>query len=295
MSSKAQKIKVGVFVAIAAALLALVIVVFGGVRFWTHRTKYNIVFDDSVMGLEIGAQVYLNGIKVGRVDDIALDEKDMKNVIVTITVKNDAPIHTDTTAMLQYAGITGLKVIDLRGGSATTPKLAEGATIPRGKTLIDKLSEKAVAITDDAEKLMDRARQITDNVAQITDPKRFEPVDDILASSRTTASHLAEASGTLKTMIAENRVALRETMQSVRGAADSTREIIDSQVTGLVGSASEVLADLKNIIHGSEGPIRSAVFDLRQASRNFKELSRDVRQRPSRLLFSSPPSERKLP
>jgi hypothetical protein len=37
------------------------------------------------------------------------------------------------------------------------------------------------------------------------------------------------------------------------------------------------------------------MFDLRQASRSFKELARDVRQKPSRLLFSTTPSERKLP
>ena len=37
------------------------------------------------------------------------------------------------------------------------------------------------------------------------------------------------------------------------------------------------------------------IADLRQASRNFKELAREVRQRPSRLLYSSPAPERKLP
>jgi hypothetical protein len=35
--------------------------------------------------------------------------------------------------------------------------------------------------------------------------------------------------------------------------------------------------------------------DLAQASRSFKDLVRDLRQSPSRLLFSKPPPERKLP
>ena len=280
---------------VAAALLAVVIVVFGGVRLFQSRAKYTIVFDNSVMGLEKGATVYMNGIKVGRVDDVSLSEQDMSKVVVTIAVKEETPVRTDTVAMLQYAGITGLKVIDLRGGKSTSPKLPEGASIPRGKTLLDKLEDKAVAITEEAEKIMARATKITDNVVAITDPARFAPIDDILASSRTAASNLSETSGMMKAMVAENRVALRETMESARAAAQSTRDIINTQVTGLVGSAGEMLADLKGIIHGSEGHIRSAVYDLRQASRNFKELSRDVRQKPSRLLFSSSPSERKLP
>ncbi|MDB4958955.1 MAG: hypothetical protein JWO36_6524, partial [Myxococcales bacterium] len=32
-----------------------------------------------------------------------------------------------------------------------------------------------------------------------------------------------------------------------------------------------------------------------QASRSFKELARDVKAKPSRLLFSSPEGDRKLP
>ncbi len=295
MTTKAQKIRVGAFIMVTAALLAVVIVLFGGVRLFKNRAKYTIVFETSVMGLEKGARVYMNGIKAGNVEDVSISEVDMTKVVVTIAVDEKTPVRTDTTAMLQYAGITGLKVIDLRGGTSTAAKLPEGGVIPRGQTLLDKLEDKALAITGEAEKIMQRATTIADNVATLTDPKRFAPIDDILASSRTAASNLSQTSGMMKAMVAENRVALRQTMESARAATESTRDIISTQVTGLVGSAGEMLADLKGIIHGSQGYIRSAVYDLRQASRNFKEMSRDVRQKPSRLLFSSSPAERKLP
>ena len=55
------------------ALLAMVLVVFGGLRFWKHHDHYYIDFDDSVMGLSEGTQVYFNGIKVGSVGEIKLD------------------------------------------------------------------------------------------------------------------------------------------------------------------------------------------------------------------------------
>jgi len=114
MRTKTHKIRVGLFVTITAALLAVVLVVFGGLRFWEHKAHYTILFDDTVMGLESGAQVYLNGIKIGRVDKIEVAPNDLRKVQVSITIAADAPIHSDTVAMLQYAGITGLKVIDLR-------------------------------------------------------------------------------------------------------------------------------------------------------------------------------------
>ena len=52
---------------------------------------------------------------------------------------------------------------------------------------------------------------------------------------------------------------------------------------------------MKGLVHNNEGQLRSAVFDLRQASRSFKELAREVRQRPSRLFFGDSQRERKLP
>jgi len=295
MASKAQRIKVGIFVAVTAALLTIVLVVFGGIRLWEKKSHYTIEFDDSVMGLETGAQVYLNGIRVGRVDSIEVSPTDLGKVVVEIAVERDAPIHTDTKALLQFAGITGLKVIDLREGTLTAPLLPDGGRIAQGETILDKVQRQATTIADQSEKLMNRANQIVDNLAVITDPQRFAPLDDIVAGAKATATNLAAASSEMRTMVAENRVALRDTLGNLRGATASTKNIIDTQVAGLVSSANALLSDIGNFVHGSEGQLRSTVFDLRQASRNFKELSRDLRARPSRLLFSNPQSERKLP
>jgi hypothetical protein len=62
-----------------------------------------------------------------------------------------------------------------------------------------------------------------------------------------------------------------------------------------MANASDAVTTLKKLMTANEGPLRAAVFDLRDASRSFKELAREVRQKPSRLLFSTAPSERKLP
>jgi phospholipid/cholesterol/gamma-HCH transport system substrate-binding protein len=295
MTSKTQRIKVGIFVAITAALLAVVLVVFGGLRLWEDKSHYTILFDDSVMGLEKGAQVYLNGIRVGRVDSIEISPTDLSKVLVSIAVSADTPVHTDTKAMLQFAGITGLKVIDLRSGTLAAPLLADGGRIEQGETVLDKVQRQATQIADQSEKLMNRAGQIVDNLVAITDPKRFAPVDEILTTAKTTAHNLAAATAEMRTMVAENRVVLKTTLGNINGAVTSTKTIIETQVTGLVSAASGLIGDLGNIVHGSESELRSTVFDLRQASRNFKELSRDLRARPSRLLFSNAQSERKLP
>lgn len=295
MSSNSKKVRAGAFVVGALGLLAFVLVVFGGLKFWEGETKYRIEFGDTVRGLEEGAYVYLEGIRVGRVSDIRFADRGSSKVIVTIEVKEGTPVHTDTHALLQYAGITGLKVIDLEAGTPSAPLLAEGGTIVEGETTLDKFEQKAQEVADQSTQLMRRANQIVDNIAKITEPSQFASLQEIMANTKQLTANLASATSQLQTMVAENRGAVKASLGAVQEAASRATEMLDGHIGSLVTNADAFLARLDDMIRANEGPLRSAVFDLRQASRNFKELSRDVRQRPSRLLFSPTPSERKLP
>jgi phospholipid/cholesterol/gamma-HCH transport system substrate-binding protein len=297
MSSKTQKIKVGLFVAITGVLLAIVLVTFAGMRFWEGREQYRIVFTTSVMGLEKGARVYLNGVKVGTVEDIGASKEDLRNVEVTISVTEGTPIRANTEAMLQLAGITGLKVIDLRNGTHDSPVMTEGSTIAEGKTLIDKLQLQAETLADQSAELMTRANKL---VGQL------QGLDEVVKAARVTADNLALASGALKDMVGENRQTLRSSLvaieQTAKSAtslleqtAKSTTALLDGQMVQLVANADSLVSDVKGVVQRNDTALRTAVFDLKQASRTFKELAREVRQRPSRLLFSEPTSERKLP
>jgi ABC-type transporter Mla subunit MlaD len=283
MVAKAQTIRVGLFTAAALVLLAIVLIVFGGMRFWEHSDRYRIVYASSVIGLDKGAQVYLNGIKVGTVEEVGIASDDIRKVAVAIQVKSGTPIHADTHAVLQPSGLTGLKVIDLRDGTSATPVLPPGSEIAAGLGMLDKLETTAQQIVEQSRALVARANQLTDQLVEISEP------------AKRAATHLASMSEALDSMVDENRVALRQSIVAIRQAASGTSKLVDEQVTRLVINADGVVSDLRRLLSTNEAPLRAALFDLRQASRSFKELARDVRQKPSRLLFSGSPAERKLP
>jgi phospholipid/cholesterol/gamma-HCH transport system substrate-binding protein len=293
MSSKSQKVRVGLFIAVTGVLLAIVLITFAGMRFWEGKDRYQIVFSGTVMGLEKGARVFQNGLKVGTVEDIAVAKDDLRNVQVTIALNEGTPIHADTKATLQFAGITGLKVIDLRTEAAQSPAVPPGSRIAAGETVIDKLQKQAETIAEQSAEMMTRANKL---VGQL------EGMDEVVAGARTTAANLADASASLKGMVAENRQTLRGTMVAIQGTAtrvtalvDGATTLLDGHMAQLVANADSLVSDVKGVVHRNDTALRTAVFDLRQASRTFKELAREVRQRPSRLLFSDPVGERKLP
>lgn len=268
-TTRAQKTRLGLFGVAAASALAIVLIVFGGLRFWEKRDHYVIYFDDSVMGLERGADVMFAGIRVGRVTEIDLVPDDLSKVKVTVEVDTGLPIRTDTTATLQFAGITGLKTIDLRGGSAGAPRLPSGSTIATGETTLDKFERTAESLASRSEELMNGATKVMGN--------------------------LESTSGELYAMVAENRAALHGTITAVGEAARHATALMDKDLPRLVVNAGALVDDLRGVVRANENQVRTAMFDLRQASRNFKDLSRELRQRPSRILFSQAARDRKLP
>jgi phospholipid/cholesterol/gamma-HCH transport system substrate-binding protein len=299
MTDKRKQIRVGLLAVVAAGLAAVVVIVFGGIKFWHHRDRYAVVFDRSVMGLVEGAHVYLNGIEVGRVDDIRIDPADPGHVRVDIALDRGTPVRRDSHATLSLAGITGLKVLDIDPGTPAAAPLPPGGTIAAGEGALDKLEKRATALADQTGELMARAGQLVDganrvmtNLAEISDPAAMRA---IVEGARQTTAELATASRGISAMVAENRAALRRSLAAVSGAATSAETLIDDRVGGLVDNANLLVGDLRGIVHGNEAVLQATTTDLRQASRSFKELARELRDHPSRLLFSGDQPDRKLP
>jgi phospholipid/cholesterol/gamma-HCH transport system substrate-binding protein len=274
-TTRQQKIRIGLFALVTGALFSIVLVTFAGVHFWRARNRYYVVFDSTVYGLEKGAEVFMNGIRVGKVHEIALSKQDMRKVRVAIDVNESASVRADTKAVLQLAGITGLKVIDLRDGSYSAPTLPPGSTIALGETILDKLQDRGMKMVDESAELLEhanalvaRAQSVVDNLAHVTDPQQM---GDIMTQTRAVAANLAQASASLRGLIDENRAGLRASVAAIEETAKRAGDLVDGN------------------------QVKAAVADLRQASRSFKELAREVRQKPSRLLFSKPEPDRKLP
>ena len=109
------------FVLIGAFTLAVIGAAFGFV-FWfqslgaaAQRMPLRIVFEGAASGLRTGGNVNFNGIKIGEVTSIKLD--DPKRVVVITAVDKSAPIRKDSLVGLEFAGLTGVSSISLKGGT----------------------------------------------------------------------------------------------------------------------------------------------------------------------------------
>ncbi|WP_321777641.1 MlaD family protein [Sulfurimonas sp.] len=101
-----------------------------------ETTKYNIHFNESVLGLNVDAAVKYRGINVGKVSRLRINPKNSEQVEVLISILKTTPIKETTVAKLTSQGITGLSYINLSLGVNGGPalKVKEGDEYPIIKT-----------------------------------------------------------------------------------------------------------------------------------------------------------------
>jgi ABC-type transporter Mla subunit MlaD len=205
--SKATKVRLGVFLAIGSLLILVFAAAVAGNRLTQKWDTYYIEFVDyPVSGLQVGGTVNYQGIKVGRVEDIKIDPDNVLKVQVRINIEPGTPIKDDTEAVLSLIGITGLKAVEIRGGTNEARTIKPGGNIKAGSTMIDDISERAISI---AEKI----DLIAANINEITNEQNRENLAKILQ----------ETSGILET----TSIKLSGTLDAFSRIANNTADLTD--------------------------------------------------------------------
>ena len=100
MITRAQKVRLGVFLTVSSTLLIGTLAVLAGLRLAEERDTYTIRYHMSLSGLEAGSPVKFNGVRVGRVDSIRIDREDPATVVVAVSLDAGTPVKKDTRAIV---------------------------------------------------------------------------------------------------------------------------------------------------------------------------------------------------
>ena len=136
MEPKVNYVVVGAFVLLLGAALLVGVLWLGKTDYRGVYDRYEAVMRESVAGLSVDSTVKYRGVDVGRVKAIVLNQSNPEEVLLTLEIVRGTPIKTDTIAVLETQGLTGLATINLMGGSREAAPLqaAEGQEYPVIKT-----------------------------------------------------------------------------------------------------------------------------------------------------------------
>lgn len=235
---------------VGIAVLALIAALIGGL-IWLKsaggRNEFNyytIYFEKQPLdGLQIGADVLMRGIKVGRVEDYALTAANINRVRVLIRIDRRTPVKANTVAVVTRSFVTGIAKIDLQTPDPPGPTLTAilddepYPVITEGTSNIDAITNRLNLVGETAVKTLE-------SLNEVLKPENRAAIDQTLANLR-------DVTGGLNQRLKE----LDRTLAAVNRAADD------------VGRSSTRIA---NVADSAGQDLQPA---LRQAERTMKDIS----------------------
>lgn len=219
MKGRAQKIRLGIFIMFSSLLLLILIGFFTAKRLFEKTDIYYVAYRDvSVSGMEVGSSVKYMGINVGSISSITIDPDDVNQIIVKLSLKEGTPVKEDATADIVSMGITGLKTIEIRGGSNEADFLKEEQFIQQGTSLVEDISGQAEAIAFKVE-------QVLNNLVDFTQPQNLERFSEAVDNISRLSINAQQSFDLITEVVVENRQDLRQSVifaNSLTGRLDST-------------------------------------------------------------------------
>lgn len=190
METKARYRVIGLFMLIGISIGFVFVYWLQNGAALSDREVFHIRFTDTVGGLQVGAPVLFNGLRVGEITKVDLDAYDPHRVMVTIAVWKSTPLRADTSIRVEYQGLMGAAALVLSGGSPNLPKLSEMQPPP-----------ELVAGRDAAQGLSDMGRQVLSKLDSLFD-KNSGDIHETIANLKVFSGSLSKNAGKIDTILA---------------------------------------------------------------------------------------------
>lgn len=253
---------------------------------------------DSVEGLGKSALVTLNGLVIGKVTIIKINQITGK-LIVEMQVKTDFPISKSSTATLYEPSFIGGKQI------AIVPNFQDKVLAEDGQMLqsnirlglTESLSNKLGPIQVKLEKIMTNADVLISGVNNVLDKKTQENLKVSLSELSQTMKQFHKASASMNVILDENKTQIKGVVTNFNKISGDFAQISDSIKKANLGKTvkelNATIAKVNGIIKGLEagkGTMGKLINDdalysnLEKTSRELELLLQDVRLYPTRYV-----------
>ncbi len=264
MKTHTQKIRLGIFIFISGALLVFLILYFAANKLFEKSDIYYVSYHDvSVSGLEVGSPVNYLGIKIGTISNIFIDPQDINSIIVELSLQPGTPIKKDAYADIVSLGITGLKTIQIRGGSNEADFLKRGEFLVAGSSASQEITGQASIIAEKAEKVIN-------NLQVFTDPVNMNKFSDAAENINILAGQLNTTMQMIDNMIKENRDGVREVIL--------TANLVVNRLDTSAIYLGEAISSINNIVQSDT---------VQQIVGYAHDLSQHLRETDIKLLISN--------
>lgn len=271
METRANYVLIGSFtLAVIAAAIGFVLW-FQSLHTTKQRSPLRVVFEGPAAGLRNGGSVNFNGIRVGEVVSVKLDNP--RRVVALAMIENNAPIRKDTLVGLEFQGLTGVAAISLKGGDeAAAPPPLDQDGIPTLTADPNKLQDVTEAIRGTLQNIN---KIVADNQESVKNSlKNLETFTNSLArNSEKIDAVMAKVDGVMlkadNLMLGLNTLAggkdggeLFQAVKSIRELADD----FDKRSGALIADGRRTLGDISRAVNNFDRNPTRVLFGASNSS-----------------------------
>jgi paraquat-inducible protein B len=299
LKTKISPAVVGMFVLGALLLAVVAFLSFGGTNVFSKPARFLVYFRESVSGLDPGASVKVNGVRIGRVAaiNVRYDPLSKEEALVQVICEIDRNILTDTAgkqidlnvpaqlqglidrglrARLNLTGITGLLYVeldfyDVKKYPANPRLMAEQyPVVPALTSPISEVQQSIVEIVTDIKKVDFAGLSAELKTLLATTNGKVRDLD-----LKSLAERLGRAADNVNEFVTSPDA--KRTFANLNAAIDETRAVL-AKLDGNVGPVSD---ELKKTLTDAQSALRSfdaAAATTRQFVRDQGQLSDEVTQ-----------------
>jgi phospholipid/cholesterol/gamma-HCH transport system substrate-binding protein len=235
----------------------------------------------SANGLSIGSPVRFNGISVGSVRNLYIDNEDPNFSVAFTEVRADAPVTSGTKAVLEIQGLTGAAYIELSGGGPSSGEAILTRAIDTGEPAILTAEQSSVTnLLSTADRILQRADGA---VAEL---------QGFIADARAPLTNTVRNAETFSKSLADNAQGIDEFLKSVSALSNSVSGL-SGRLDATLGAAEDLFKALNSekidqILSNTEratasfadasGKIGPAIDSFRETSDTFQRFGTNADQ-----------------
>ncbi len=289
MDTKINFLKIGLFV--IALVFSLLILVFWLGKFGFEKKKideYSIYFQESVSGLNIGSSIKYKGFDVGTVSEIKLNPNNSEEIQIDITIKKDTPIKEDNYAVLGNLGITGLKYIELKGGSNNSKLLQVNEN---GVRIIPSKTSTLTNLVDSTTDITNELTMVLKQMEKLLNDENLKTISQILLKTQNSMTNMEQFSAYL----VNNEKKIDELIKNINLLSkngNKSFDTIEKSANSLKDLSNELLLevkkgkfDMKDMSKESFDKLNNVLNNLDGTLLQTQTLIDNLNQSPSDILF----------
>jgi phospholipid/cholesterol/gamma-HCH transport system substrate-binding protein len=260
-----KEAKVGLFVALAITLLYFGYNFLRGRKFFSTYNTYFVVYEN-VEGLVSSTAVYVNGFKVGQVEEISMpDMLRTDSILVKIFVQGKIQIKSNSTALVTKSGLLDGNVISINFDDKPADILKDGSYLfgAREEDLFTSINNMVSPIKTKSEQVLVTLDKVLSSLQKVFNEKGTQNLTNSVVDLSGALRAMRLTTESLNKIVNENGNSLSKTMNNVQSISAT-----------IAKNNNEISKTIKNFSRFSDTLVNSnIIYNLAQVTKELNAVT----------------------